>query len=116
MNLKRVYEMKVKTVYPLYVAKVERKGKTKEEVNQVISWLTAYEEAEIESVMMGELSFEDFFKTAPKLNPNRKLIKGVICGVRVEEIEDEIMQEVRYLDKLIDELARGKKIENILRK
>ncbi len=116
MNIKRVHEMKINTVYPLYIKKVERKNKTKDEVDLIISWLTGYEQAEVETIMMSDLSFADFFRTAPKLNEKRKLITGVICGVRVEEIEDDIMQELRYLDKLIDELARGKKMENILRK
>lgn len=102
-------------VYPHYITKAEKKGRTKEEVDQIIEWLTGYDEKKLEKVIADKTNFEDFFAQAPKLNHNRQLIKGVVCGVRIEEIEDPLMKEVRYLDKLIDELARGKKMEKILR-
>ena len=103
-------------VYPFYIAKVERKGKTKEEVHEIIKWLTGYTENELDTVLKSEITFETFFDEAPKLNPNVSLIKGVICGYRVEEIEHPLMQKIRYLDKLVDELAKGKSMEKILRK
>jgi hypothetical protein len=103
-------------VYPHYITKVEKKGRTKEDVDTIIEWLTGYDQKGLQAVLDNKTNFEDFFAQAPKLNPNRKLIKGVVCGIRVEEIEEPLMQEVRYLDKLIDELARGKKMESILRK
>lgn len=102
-------------VYPMYVAKAERKGRTKEEVDTIIRWLTGYTQKGLESQIKKETDFETFFKKAPKLNPSRKLITGVVCGVRVEDIKDPIMREVRYLDKLIDELAKGKDMQKILR-
>lgn len=111
----RIYTMSVAGVYPHYVTKAEKKGRTKEDVDHIIHWLTGYEPSELEVVLDDKTNFEDFFSKAPKLNPNRKLIKGVVCGIQVEDIEDPLMQEVRYLDKLIDELARGKKMESILR-
>lgn len=111
----RIYTLSFAKVYPLYIAKVEKKGRTKAEVDQIISWLTGYSVEQLKKLVDSEVDFETFVKDAPKLNPNRKLITGVICGVRVEEIEDKITQEIRYLDKLIDELARGKSIENIFR-
>lgn len=97
-------------VYPLYVQKAERKGRTKAEVDEVISWLTGYDTPD-----EVDISFEEFFARAPAMNANRVLIKGVVCGVRVEEVEDDLMREIRYMDKLIDELAKGKKMEKILR-
>ena len=103
-------------VYPLYIAKVERKGRTKKEVDEIIKWLTGYSQKDLDKVAKEEVNFESFFNNAPKLNPNREMIKGVICGVRVEDIEDPIVQLVRYLDKLIDELAKGRLMEKILRK
>ena len=112
----RVYKMKFSSVYPLYIQKAEKKGRTKEEVDEIIRWLTGYGQEELESQIEKEVDFETFFAEAPRLNPNRELIKGVICGVRVEEIEDPLMREIRYLDKLIDELAKGKAMEKILRK
>ncbi len=115
-TLKRVYAMTFAKVYPLYVAKAERKGRTKAEVDKVIHWLTGYTQAKLNSQIKKEVNFEIFFKEAPKLNPSRTLITGMICGVRVEEIEDKIMREMRYLDKLIDELAKGRPLEKILRK
>ena len=115
MNNQRVYAMKFGGVYPLYVKKAERKNRTKEEVDQVICWLTGYSQTELQQQIDQGNSFETFFAQAPALNPNRFLIKGTVCGVRVEDIEDPLMQKVRYLDKLIDELAKGKAMEKILR-
>lgn len=111
----RIYTMTFASVYPFYVAKAEKKGRTKAEVNQIIMWLTGYTEKGLTDQIQKETTFETFFKDAPKMNPNRKLITGVICGVRVEEIEEKLMQEIRYLDKLVDELAKGKSMEKILR-
>ena len=102
-------------IYPLYVTKVERKNRTKDEVDQVISWLTGYDAAGLERTLATEVDLETFFAEAPALNPNATLIKGLICGYRVEEIEDPLMQKIRYMDKLVDELARGKKMSSILR-
>lgn len=102
-------------VYPLYITKAERKGRTKTEVDEIIYWLTGYSHKQLQAQLKKEVTFEDFFAQAPKLNPNRKLITGVICGVRVEEIKVPLMQEIRYLDKLVDELAKGKAMEKILR-
>jgi hypothetical protein len=110
----RIANMSFATVYPLYVAKVERKGCTKAELNEVIQWLTGYTEQDIEKIIQEKLSFQAFFDQA-QLNPNASLIKGVICGYRVEEITNPLTQQVRYLDKLVDELANGKKMEKILR-
>ena len=110
----RVAKMKFSSVYPHYVAKVEKKGKTKEELHQVIQWLTGFDDAEIQKCIDDEVTFEEFFERAT-LNPNARLIKGVICGYRVEDIENPLTRKGRYLDKLIDELARGKKMESILR-
>ena len=107
--------MSFASVYPLYVAKAEKKGRKKSEVNAVICWLTGYNQRELEAQIKKQTDFETFFKEAPKLNPSRTLIKGVICGVRIEEIEDPLMREIRYLDKLVDELAKGKAMEKILR-
>ena len=111
----RIYSTSVASVYPHYVAKAEKKGRAKAEVDEVIRWLTGYSDAQMAEVMEQRTDFETFFAEAPKLNPNRTLIKGVICGYRVEEIEEPLMREVRYLDKLIDELAKGRKMEKILR-
>jgi hypothetical protein len=115
MEKHRIYTMSFAGVYPHYITKAEKKGRTKADVDEIIHWLTGYNQKEMEAVLEKKTNFEDFFAQAPKLNPNRNLIKGVVCGIRVEEIEDPLMQEVRYLDKLIDELARGKKMEKILR-
>ncbi len=112
----RLYTMSVAKVYPLYIAKVERKGGTKAEVDEIIYWLTGYDEAGLRAHLDSQTDFETFFARAPRLNADRKLITGVICGIRVEEIEEPLMQEIRYLDKLVDELARGKAMEKILRK
>jgi hypothetical protein len=111
----RIYAMPVASVYPLYVQKAEKKGRTKAEVDEIIRWLTGHSQKSLEKELANKTGFESFFATAPKLNPARSLITGVICGVRVEEIEDETMRKIRYLDKLIDELARGKAMEKILR-
>lgn len=116
VTLKRVYAMIFANVYPLYVAKAEKKGRTKDEVNKIIQWLTGYTKAGLESQIKKQINFEMFFKNAPKLNPLRKLVTGTVCGVRVEDVEDPTMREVRYLDKLVDELAKGKTMEKILRK
>lgn len=115
-NTQRVYKMKFSSVYPLYVAKAERKARTKAEVDEILQWLTGYSRKQLDAQLKQESDFETFFSKAPQLNPARTLIKGVVCGVRVEEIKDPIMREVRYLDKLIDELAKGKAMEKILRK
>lgn len=104
------------SVYPLYIAKAERKGRTKAEVDEVIRWLTGYSQKQLDSQIKKQVSFETFLAEASKLNPSRALIKGVICGVRIEEIRDPVMREIRYLDKLVDELAKGKSMEKILRK
>lgn len=108
--------MSFASVYPLYIAKAERKGRTKDEVDQIIRWLTGYTQKGLEAQIKKEADFETFLAKAPQLHPARKLIKGVVCGVRVEEIKDPTMREIRYLDKLVDELAKGKAMESILRK
>lgn len=112
----RIYAMSFVSVYPFYVAKAEKKGRTKAEVDEIIRWLTGYSPKELESQIEKQTDFETFFAQAPKLNPSRNLIKGIVCGVRVEDIKDPTMREIRYLDKLIDELAKGKVMEKILRK
>ncbi|MFZ0546025.1 MAG: DUF2200 domain-containing protein [Candidatus Promineifilaceae bacterium] len=111
----RIFTTSFASVYPHYVNKAERKTRTKEEVDQIIRWLTGYDQAGLEQQIEQENDFETFFAQAPALHPNTSLIKGVVCGVRVEEIEDPLMQKIRYLDKLIDELAKGKSMEKILR-
>jgi len=115
MTKHRIFTMPFAGVYPLYVQKAERKNRTKEEVDNIICWLTGYDQAGLAQQIEQENDFETFFAQAPALHPNRALIKGVVCGVRVEEIEDPLMQQIRYLDKLIDELAKGKALEKILR-
>ena len=115
MSQHRIYRMKFSSVYPLYIEKAERKNRTKEEVDEVICWLTGYSRAQLQQQIDLEKNLEEFFAEAPLLNPNVSLIKGVVCGVRVEDIEDPLMRKVRYLDKLIDELAKGKAMEKILR-
>lgn len=115
MSNEKVYAMSFGKVYPLLVNKAEKKGRTLEEVTQVITWLTGYTAEEIEKAASNSSTYGDFFRNAPQLNPNRKLITGVVCGVRVETIEEPLMQEIRYLDKLIDELAKGRTMEKILR-
>ena len=116
MKKHQIYTMSVASVYPYYVAKAEKKGRTKAEVDEIISWLTGYSQEELEEQLTSQTDFETFIEEAPQLNPSRVLIKGVVCGVRVEDIEEPIMREIRYLDKLIDELAKGKAMEKILRK
>ncbi|MCK1739339.1 DUF2200 domain-containing protein [Bradyrhizobium sp. 139] len=111
----RIYTMSFASVYPLYVAKAEKKGRTKAEVDQIISWLTGYGQKELKAQLQKRTDFETFFAKAPKMNPSRALITGVVCGVRVEDIKEPTMQEIRYLDKLIDELAKGKAMDKILR-
>ncbi len=112
----KIYTMPVASVYPHYVTKAEKKGRTKAEVDEIIHWLTGYRREALEEILEKHTDFETFFLEAPQLNPSRALIKGVVCGVRVETIEAPLMQEIRYLDKLIDELAKGKAMEKILRK
>lgn len=112
----RIYSMSVASVYPHYIAKAEKKGRTKSEVDEIFRWLTGYSQRELEAQLEARTDFETFFGEAPRLNPARNSIKGVICGVRIEDIEEPLMREIRYLDKLIDELAKGKAMEKILRK
>jgi hypothetical protein len=111
----RIYTISFASVYPLYIAKAEKKDRTKTEVDEIIRWLTGYTQEQLQTQLANQTDFETFFADAPQLNPSRRLITGVICGVRVEEIEEPTMQEIRYLDKLIDELARGKAMAKILR-
>jgi len=116
MSRHRIFSTSVASVYPHYVTKATKKGRTQEEVDEIIRWLTGYDQGELEAHLEERTDFETFFAQAPALNPSRASIKGVICGIRVEDIEDPLMREIRYLDKLIDELARGKTMEKILRK
>ena len=116
MNKERVYALVFASVYPLYIKKAEAKGRTKEEVDAIIFWLTGYDKKSLQQQIEKKIDFETFFAQAPQLNPNVSKITGMICGYRVEEIEDKLMQKIRYLDKLIDELAKGKVMEKILRK
>lgn len=115
-NKHRIYTTSVASVYPHYVTKAEKKGRTKAEVDEVIRWLTGYSQKRLESQLDKKADFETFFAKAPKMNPNRSLITGVVCGVRVEDIEESTMREIRYLDKLVDELAKGKAMDKILRR
>lgn len=116
MTKHKIYTMSVAKVYPYYISKAEKKGRTKSEIDEIICWLTGYSQEELEIQLEKQTDFETFFAEATQLNPSRALIKGVVCGVRVEDIEEPTMQEIRYLDKLIDELAKGKTMEGILRK
>ncbi len=116
MKKHRIYTTSFASVYPFYVAKAEKKGRTKAEVDEIIRWLTGYSQKRLESQLKKQTDFETFFDQAPQLNPSRSLIKGVVCGVRVEDIQEPTMREIRYLDKLVDELAKGKSMEKILRK
>ena len=111
----RIYTTSVASVYPHYVAKAERKGRTRADVDRIISWLTGYSQGELETQLEKRSDFQTFFAKAPGMNPARTLIKGVVCGIRVEDIEEPLMREIRYLDKLVDELAKGKAMEKILR-
>lgn len=111
----RIFTTSVAKVYPLYLAKAEKKGRTKAEVDAIISWLTGYSGRQLEQELKKQTDFETFFKKAPKPNPRRAEIKGTICGIRIEEIQDPLMREIRYLDKMIDELAKGKPLEKLLR-
>ncbi|MBY3068126.1 DUF2200 domain-containing protein [Rhizobium laguerreae] len=115
MTKHRIYSISVASVYPHYVAKAEKKGRTKTEVDEIICWLTGYSQQSLDDQLAEKTNFEDFFAQAPQMNPSRSLITGVICGVRVEDIQETTMREIRYLDKLIDELAKGKAMEKILR-
>ena len=116
MTKHRIYSVSVASVYPHYVAKAEKKGRTKTEVDDIICWLTGHSQQSLDDQLAEKTNFEDFFAQAPRMNPSRSSITGVICGVRVEDIQETTMREIRYLDKLIDELAKGKAIEKILRK
>jgi hypothetical protein len=111
----RIYSISVASVYPHYVAKAEKKGRTKAEVDEIIRWLTGHSQKTLDKELANKTNFEDFFAQAPRMNPSRSLITGVVCGVRVQDIEEPIMREIRYLDKLIDELAKGKVMEKLLR-
>lgn len=115
MEKSRIYKISFSSVYPLYIQKAEKKGRTKEEVDEIIFWLTGYDEQSLQQQIRRGADMETFFRQAPQINPNAVLIKGVICGYRVEEIEDDITRQIRYLDKLIDELAKGKAMQKILR-
>lgn len=112
----KIYKMSFSSVYPHYLEKAERKNRTKEEVDEIIRWLTGYSQEELKTQIDKAVNFEEFFDQAPAMNPARREVKGVICGVRVEEIEEPLMQEIRYMDKMIDELAKGKKMEKVLRR
>lgn len=114
-TLQRVYAIVFGRVYPMYIEKVEKKGRTKAELDEVLRWLTGYTQKGLENQIKKEASLQNFFADAPKLHPSRKLITGVICGVRIEEIKDTLMREIRYMDKLVDELAKGRAMEKILR-
>lgn len=116
MENTRIFAMPFSTVYPLYIKKAERKGRTKAEVDEIIFWLTGYDEATLQQQLEDEVTMQAFFEQAPHMNQNVTLITGVICGYRVEEIENELMRKIRYLDKLVDELAKGRPMEKILRK
>ncbi len=116
MDSEKVYRMDFSKVYLLLVNKAEKKGRTKQEVDEVIRWLTGYSQAELEVMLEKPLTYGDFFRNAPAPNENRRLIKGVVCGIRVEDIKEPLMQEIRYLDKLVDELAKGKSMDKVLRK
>ena len=116
MDKEKVFSMSFAKVYPMLIAKAERKGRTREEVLEITAWLTGYTHDQIEALLSRDMTYGDFFRKAPALNPNRALIRGSICGIKVELIEDPLMQNIRYLDKLVDELAKGKSMEKIMRK
>jgi len=115
MTKHRIYSVSVASVYPHYVAKAEKKGRTQAEVDEIIRWLTGHSQESLDAELAKKTNFEDFFDQAPRMNPHRSLITGTVCGVRVEAVEEPVMREIRYLDKLVDELARGKAMEKILR-
>lgn len=115
MAVEKIYTMSFAKIYPMLVAKAEKKGRTKSEVDEIICWLTGYQVKQLNDLLENDIAYGDFFMQAPKLNPNRRKIKGSICGVRIENIKEPLMQEIRYLDKLVDELAKGKSMEKILR-
>jgi hypothetical protein len=115
MTRHRIYSVSVASVYPHYVAKAEKKGRTRAEVDEIIRWLTGHSQTTLDAELANRTSFEDFFAGAPRMNPSRSLVTGMICGVRVEEIEEPVMREIRYLDKMIDELAKGRAMDKILR-
>jgi hypothetical protein len=115
MTRHRIFSISVASVYPHYVAKAEKKGRTKADVDRIICWLTGHNRETLDGELAKQTTFEDFFAQAPRMNPSRSLIKGVVCGIRVEDIEDPLMREIRYLDKLVDDLAKGKAMEKILR-
>lgn len=116
MTKHRIYTIPFASIYPHYITKAEKKGRTSAEVDEILRWLTGYSQQELETILHNDTDLETFFAKAPQLNPSRKLITGLICGIRVENIEDPLMQDIRYMDKLIDELAKGKTMEKILRK
>jgi len=116
MKKHRIYSTSFASVYPHYLTKAEKKGRTKTELNEIIRWLTGYSQKDLDHILESDLDFENFFANAPELNPSRFLIKGVVCGIRVEEVQETLMKEIRYLDKLVDELAKGKSMKKILRK
>jgi hypothetical protein len=116
MEKPRIFTVSFASIYPLYIQKAEKKGRAKQEVDEIIYWLTGYDELSLQEQIRNEVDMETFFHQAPDINPNAALIKGMICGYRVEEIEDDVMRKIRYLDKLVDELAKGKAMEKILRK
>lgn len=116
MHNTKIFQMAFAAVYPYYIAKAEKKGRTRDEVHTIIHWLTGYDEQALQKQMDGQVDFATFFAEAPRMNPNASKITGAICGYRVEEIEDKLMQQIRYLDKLVDELAKGKAMDKILRK
>ena len=116
MTNNKIHKMSFSKVYPLLIAKAEKKGRTRDEIDEITCWLTGYSKEQIADFLVNDVEYGEFFLNAPQLNPNRKMITGKICGIRVEEIEEPLMQEIRYLDKLVDELARGKTLEKILRK
>lgn len=115
MTKHRIYTTSFSSVYPHYIRKAERKGRTKAEVDEILRWLTGYSQKKLEAQLKKQTDFETFFAEAPQMNPSRRLIKGVVCGVRVEDIKEPVMREIRYLDKLVDELAKGKAMQKILR-
>lgn len=116
MENNKIYKMSFSKVYPLYVTKAEKKGRTRDEVDEIIFWLTGYKNEDLNDILNNQIDFEEFFRNAPEINKNVNLIKGMICGYRIEDIEEPLMKKIRYLDKLIDELAKGKSMEKILRK